>query len=75
MPNLLPRSQAPPREGAGSLVTVYGHGRGRDGAAEADLAGNPVTVNLLLPGGATLTGMVPEGLPGAADAHARTLEI
>jgi NAD(P)-dependent dehydrogenase (short-subunit alcohol dehydrogenase family) len=29
----------------------------------ADLAGSPVTVNLLLPGGATLTGMVPEDLP------------
>ncbi len=26
----------------------------------ADLAGSPVTVNLLLPGGATATGMVPE---------------
>ena len=30
----------------------------------ADLAGSPVTVNLLLPGGATLTGMIPEDLPG-----------
>ncbi len=29
----------------------------------ADLAGSPVTVNLLLPGGATLTGMIPEDLP------------
>jgi NAD(P)-dependent dehydrogenase (short-subunit alcohol dehydrogenase family) len=28
----------------------------------AELAGSPVTVNLLLPGGATATGMVPEGL-------------
>ena len=27
----------------------------------ADLAGSPVTVNLLLPGGATATGMIPEG--------------
>jgi gluconate 5-dehydrogenase len=27
----------------------------------ADLAGSPVTVNILLPGGATRTGMVPEG--------------
>ena len=27
----------------------------------ADLAGTPVTVNLLLPGGATRTGMVPGG--------------
>ena len=29
----------------------------------ADLAGSSVTVNILLPGGATLTGMIPEGLP------------
>jgi NAD(P)-dependent dehydrogenase (short-subunit alcohol dehydrogenase family) len=29
----------------------------------ADLAGTAVTVNLLLPGGATLTGMIPEDLP------------
>ncbi len=28
----------------------------------ADLAGSPVTANLLLPGGATATGMVPDGL-------------
>jgi len=29
----------------------------------AELAGSSVTVNLLLPGGATLTGMIPEDLP------------
>jgi gluconate 5-dehydrogenase len=29
----------------------------------ADLTGTPVTVNLLLPGGATNTGMVPEDAP------------
>jgi len=29
----------------------------------ADLAGSPVTVNLLLPGGATRTGMIPDGTP------------
>jgi NAD(P)-dependent dehydrogenase (short-subunit alcohol dehydrogenase family) len=29
----------------------------------ADLAGSPVTVNLLLPGGATRTGMVPDDVP------------
>jgi NAD(P)-dependent dehydrogenase (short-subunit alcohol dehydrogenase family) len=29
----------------------------------SDLAGSPVTVNLLLPGGATLTGMIPGDLP------------
>jgi NAD(P)-dependent dehydrogenase (short-subunit alcohol dehydrogenase family) len=29
----------------------------------ADLAGSPVTVNVLLPGGATATGMIPEGFP------------
>jgi NAD(P)-dependent dehydrogenase (short-subunit alcohol dehydrogenase family) len=32
----------------------------------ADLADTPVTVNLLLPGGATLTGMIPEQTPAAA---------
>jgi gluconate 5-dehydrogenase len=29
----------------------------------ADLAGSPVTVNILLPGGATATGMIPEDFP------------
>ena len=29
----------------------------------ADLAGTPVTVNMLLPGGPTATGMVPEDTP------------
>ena len=29
----------------------------------ADLAGSPVTVNLLLPGGATRTGMLPDEAP------------
>jgi NAD(P)-dependent dehydrogenase (short-subunit alcohol dehydrogenase family) len=29
----------------------------------ADLAGTAVTVNLLLPGGATATGMIPDGVP------------
>src|SRR3954452_8678306 len=28
----------------------------------ADLAGSPVTVNMLLPGGATATGMIPDGV-------------
>ncbi len=36
----------------------------------ADLADTPVTANLLLSGGATATGMVPEG---AADAGGRRL--
>jgi NAD(P)-dependent dehydrogenase (short-subunit alcohol dehydrogenase family) len=34
----------------------------------ADLAGTSVTVNLLLPGGATATGMIPEDLPAEARA-------
>jgi gluconate 5-dehydrogenase len=38
----------------------------------ADLAGSPVTVNLLLPGGATRTGMVPDDTP--ADAQAALLD-
>jgi NAD(P)-dependent dehydrogenase (short-subunit alcohol dehydrogenase family) len=29
----------------------------------ADLAGTPVAVNILLPGGATNTGMIPDGTP------------
>jgi NAD(P)-dependent dehydrogenase (short-subunit alcohol dehydrogenase family) len=32
----------------------------------ADLAGAPVTVNVLLPGGATNTGMVPDNVPAEA---------
>ena len=38
----------------------------------ADLAGTPVTVNLLLPGGATDTGMVPEDTP--AETRERLLD-
>jgi NAD(P)-dependent dehydrogenase (short-subunit alcohol dehydrogenase family) len=38
----------------------------------ADLAETTVTVNVLLPGGATATGMVPEGIP--ADVRARLLD-
>ncbi len=38
----------------------------------ADLAGSPVTVNLLLPGGGTRTGMVPDEVP--AEVRARLLD-
>jgi NAD(P)-dependent dehydrogenase (short-subunit alcohol dehydrogenase family) len=38
----------------------------------ADLAESPVTVNLLLPGGATETGMIPDDMP--AEARARLLD-
>lgn len=38
----------------------------------ADLAGSPVTVNLLLPGGATATGMVPDEI--SAQTRARLLD-
>jgi NAD(P)-dependent dehydrogenase (short-subunit alcohol dehydrogenase family) len=38
----------------------------------ADLAGTPVAVNLLLPGGATLTGMIPDETP--ADVRDRLLD-
>jgi gluconate 5-dehydrogenase len=38
----------------------------------AELAGTPVTVNMLLPGGATATGMVPEDVP--PDFRARLLD-
>jgi gluconate 5-dehydrogenase len=34
----------------------------------ADLADTPITVNLLLPGGATVTGMVPDDVPAARKA-------
>ncbi len=38
----------------------------------ADLSGSPVTVNVLLPGGATATGMIPENV--SAEARARLLD-
>jgi NAD(P)-dependent dehydrogenase (short-subunit alcohol dehydrogenase family) len=38
----------------------------------ADLDGSPVTVNILLPGGATATGMVPDDVPG--EVRARLLD-
>jgi gluconate 5-dehydrogenase len=38
----------------------------------ADLAGGPVTVNILLPGGATATGMVTDDVP--ADVRERLLD-
>ncbi len=38
----------------------------------ADLAGTGVTVNILLPGGATATGMIPDGVP--PEARARLLD-
>jgi NAD(P)-dependent dehydrogenase (short-subunit alcohol dehydrogenase family) len=38
----------------------------------ADLADSPVTVNLLLPGGATESGMIPDDMP--AEARERPLD-
>jgi NAD(P)-dependent dehydrogenase (short-subunit alcohol dehydrogenase family) len=38
----------------------------------ADLADSPVTVNMLLPGGATETGMIPDDMP--AEARERLLD-
>src|SRR3954466_7588306 len=35
----------------------------------ADLAGSPVAVNLLLPGGATRTGMIPDETPAEVQSH------
>lgn len=40
-----------------------------------DLADSGITVNALLPGGATLTGMIPEGLPDSARARLLSPEI
>ena len=40
-----------------------------------DLADSGITVNALLPGGATLTGMIPEGLPDVARAGLLSPEI
>jgi NAD(P)-dependent dehydrogenase (short-subunit alcohol dehydrogenase family) len=55
----------PARAGAEALSRVMA----------ADLAGSPVTVNVLLPGGATATGMVPDGLPPEARAHLLEPEV
>lgn len=35
----------------------------------ADLAGTPITANILLPGGATATGMIPDGMPAELRAN------
>jgi gluconate 5-dehydrogenase len=49
----------PARAGAEALSRVMA----------ADLAGSTVTVNILLPGGATATGMIPDGFPPDMRAH------
>src|SRR3954449_11672047 len=41
----------------------------------ADLAGSPVTVNILLPGGATATGMIPGDVPPGMREHLLPAEI
>jgi NAD(P)-dependent dehydrogenase (short-subunit alcohol dehydrogenase family) len=41
----------------------------------ADLAGTPVTVNILLPGGATATGMLPDDVPAEMQAQMLDPEI
>jgi gluconate 5-dehydrogenase len=41
----------------------------------ADLAGSPVTVNILLPGGATATGMIPDEIPPGMRAHLLPAEV
>jgi NAD(P)-dependent dehydrogenase (short-subunit alcohol dehydrogenase family) len=54
----------PSRAGAESLSRIMA----------ADLRGTPVTVNMLLPGGATRTGMVPDPGEGAPHTHLNLLE-
>jgi NAD(P)-dependent dehydrogenase (short-subunit alcohol dehydrogenase family) len=49
----------PARAGAEALSRVMA----------ADLAGSPVTVNILLPGGATATGMIPDDFPPEMQDH------
>jgi len=49
----------PARAGAEALARIMA----------ADLEGSPVTANILLPGGATATGMIPDGLPPELRPH------
>ena len=49
----------PARAGAEALARIMA----------ADLAGSPVTANILLPGGATATGMIPDGFPPELQSH------
>jgi NAD(P)-dependent dehydrogenase (short-subunit alcohol dehydrogenase family) len=49
----------PARAGAEALARIMA----------ADLAGTAVTANILLPGGATATGMIPDGLPPEIRSH------
>jgi NAD(P)-dependent dehydrogenase (short-subunit alcohol dehydrogenase family) len=49
----------PSRAGAEALARIIA----------ADLDGSPVTANILLPGGATATGMIPDGLPPELRPH------
>jgi gluconate 5-dehydrogenase len=49
----------PARAGAEALARIMA----------ADLAGSPVTANILLPGGATATGMIPVDLPAELGPH------
>jgi gluconate 5-dehydrogenase len=49
----------PARAGAEALARIMA----------ADLAGSGVTANILLPGGATATGMIPDDFPAAQRAH------
>jgi NAD(P)-dependent dehydrogenase (short-subunit alcohol dehydrogenase family) len=55
----------PARAGAESLSRIMA----------ADLAGTGVSVNLLLPGGATETGMIPDDVPAAVREHLLPAEV
>ena len=56
-----PRDDEP--EGVRAYGPALAGAEARSRIMVADLAGSPVTVNLLLPGGAALTRLIPEDLP------------
>ena len=54
------------RRGFTPCVAVQGRARPKRRSGPQELTGTGVTMNAILPGGATLTGMIPESYPEAA---------